>query len=51
MKLESVLHPLKLWRWYQRAAWMKRHDPHGFRRIYQPQLCPIGRLIVWYLSR
>ena len=51
MRPAAILHPVKLWRFYKRAARMKHNDPACYRAIYQPQLCCIGKCIVGWLTR
>lgn len=55
MAVRSILHPVRLIRWYRRAAWFKRKARE--RQTYQwswdwynKQLCFIGRLIVWSIG-
>ena len=55
MNIVTLRHPVKLWRWYKRAAKCSRGTDacsrHDFAKIYKPQLCTVGRVIVWFLRR
>lgn len=55
MNFRAALRPKLLFRWYKRAANLKRsaspRDQAVFKWDYEPKLCWFGRLMVWILDR
>lgn len=51
MNLASLRHPVRLYRWYCRAAEVKHSNPAKYRTVFHPQLCCFGKLVIRILEK